>query len=57
MQAELFGSDGFIENEPTCPSNGLYIFGLNVVPATGAIYMTCSLSASRDHVPQEYESW
>ena len=57
LQAAVIGSGAYLEATPTCPSNGLYTFNGNTIPALGDLYMTCSLSASEGHVPDSYEAW
>ncbi|MBC8128061.1 MAG: type II secretion system protein [Gloeobacteraceae cyanobacterium ES-bin-144] len=41
-----------------CPSGGGYVCAVrDVFPQPGALYMTCSLATSADHMPKTYASW
>lgn len=55
--AAIIGSGNFIETFPMCPGMGLYTIHGNKVPATGTLYMTCSLSGSESHEPDMYGTW
>ncbi len=57
LQNEVIGSGKFLEQAPECPGNGTYTFGGNTIPSLGTLYMTCSLAASDDHVPEDYAGW
>ena len=48
---------GFVEDYPTCPSNGIYDRSSNLIPDVGNLFMTCSLSTTREHVPMDYAGW
>jgi len=52
----IYGSGGYL-NEPSCPAQGTYATG-TTIPATGTLFLTCSLSAAPDdHVPASYTDW
>jgi type II secretory pathway pseudopilin PulG len=53
----IIGSGNYLETFPMCPGMGLYTIHGNTVPATGTLYMTCSLSGSERHEPDMYGSW
>ena len=53
---DLVGSGKLIETAPICPSQGTYSVAGNV-PPVGTVYLTCSLSASNDHVPNTVTGW
>lgn len=52
----LVGSGKLLETIPACPSNGTYTT-TDSVPSPGNVYLTCSLSTSRDHVPNSITGW
>ncbi len=41
---------------PKCPANGTYTPAGNV-PATGTLYITCTLAADAQHEPAEHTTW
>lgn len=53
---DICGSGKMIESTPVCPSAGTYTFG-TTVPAAGTAYLTCSLSATDQHVPSTTAGW
>ena len=56
LQGELMGPSGYIST-PLCPSNGIYSYGGNVIPAKGTLYLSCSLDGGKNHVPPEHDAW
>ncbi len=54
--ATLIGTGKMLETTPTCPSAGTYTFG-TTVPTVGTAYLTCSLSATKNHVPSSTTGW
>ncbi len=57
LKAEVIGPDRYVELEPFCPGGGTYSFNGNTVPAVGTLFMSCSLAASKRHVPFDYTQW
>ena len=57
LLGELAGPGKFVPQLPMCPGNGLYFYGGDVIPPVGALYMSCSLSGSRGHEPQDFSDW
>ena len=57
LTSQVIGPDTFLPNTPDCPGNGTYTMGGNTVPTVGTLYMTCSLSATEQHVPADFGSW
>lgn len=57
LQAAVIGPGQFVEATPVCPGNGTYTFGGNVIPATGTLYMSCSLAPSDGHQPTDFSAW
>ena len=57
-QAEIIGTDKFVETPPICPGTAVaYTIGGDNIPNVGTLYMTCSLSASDNHVPVAHLDW
>lgn len=56
-QRTIIGPGNFMEKMPSCPGEGFYSFSGAVVPETGVLFMTCSLSETSKHEPEGYESW
>lgn len=52
----LVGPGKMLETEPTCPSSGTYTWR-GTVPPLDTAYLTCTLAASHDHVPQNTTGW
>lgn len=53
----IAGAGKMIETTPDCPDpSGGYTFE-STVPTPGTAYVTCSLSASDDHVPASTDGW
>jgi hypothetical protein len=44
----------FFSAIPVCPSGGTYVFHEGVVPATGTLFMRCSIGI---HAPKSTEGW
>ena len=57
LLGELVGPGNYVPSLPTCPSDGLYFYGGDVVPEFGMLYMTCSLGMSAGHQPENYDDW
>lgn len=57
LQGKIIGSDCFIAQIPICPHQGVYSFKGDLIPIKGSLYMTCSLSDSANHLPNEYAEW
>lgn len=57
LKDEVIGVNKHIEVAPRCPGGGVYMFAGNTVPEIGSLYMTCTLSDSKKHVPNNHESW
>ena len=57
LEDEIFGPQKRIATEPDCPGGGTYSYGGNTIPALGSLYMTCSLSTSLEHEPENHVSW
>ena len=57
VKAQLLGEGGFIERKLECPGRGTYQFSGNVIPRPGALYLSCSLASTGQHVPSNYQSW
>lgn len=57
LENEVVGSGKYIETPPICPEGGSYIYAGNVIPPTGTLFMGCSLAASQDHEPKEFDGW
>ena len=54
--ASSTNANAMIGAAPTCPARGTYS-SADEVPATGTAYLTCSLSASDNHVPASTDGW
>ena len=52
----VYGTGKFLETAPTCPSAGTYTW-TTTVPAVGTLFMTCSLSSTKNHVPGSVSGW
>jgi hypothetical protein len=57
LENHLIGPDKYIVSVPTCPADGGYTLGGDVIPQFGTLYMTCSLSASDRHQPEAFAAW
>lgn len=57
LEDEVVGSGKFFVELPACPADGAYILGGDQIPAVGTLYMTCSLSATEAHEPQDVIGW
>ncbi len=54
----IIGAGKFMENAPTCPGGGTYTgTASTTIPAVGTVALTCSLSATEDHVPTNTGDW
>ena len=53
----VIGPGNFVAVMPHCPADGLYGFSGAVVPPVGTLFMTCSLSGSANHEPDDFGSW
>lgn len=56
VDTDIAGPGKMIETTPACPASGTYTFG-TTVPAASTAYLTCSLSATDDHVPASIAGW
>ncbi len=54
---ELVGPGGFVPRLPRCPGGGMYLYGGDVIPAVGVLYMRCSLAERDGHRPEEAWDW
>jgi prepilin-type N-terminal cleavage/methylation domain-containing protein len=54
LKDQIIAPDGFITTEPACRGGGTYTFGGDVIPLSGVVYMSCSIT---DHVPSSPGSW
>jgi len=52
----IIGTGRMLETSPTCRSGGTYTYG-TTVPSVGTAYATCSLGATRTHVPANVSGW
>ncbi|MEM1085084.1 MAG: hypothetical protein AAGI48_13310 [Verrucomicrobiota bacterium] len=57
LEAEVVGTGKFFAELPICPANGSYTLGGDQIPGVGTLYMTCSLEATFDHVPDDFTGW
>ena len=57
LLGELLGPGQFVPKLPVCPRNGIYLFGGDVIPEVGVLYMRCSLAKREGHEPADYGSW
>jgi prepilin-type N-terminal cleavage/methylation domain-containing protein len=58
LNTVIIGSGKFMENAPTCPSNGTYSgTTATTVPNVGTVQLSCSLSSSDNHVPSGTGDW
>ena len=55
---------GFLDALPKCPGGGDYQFGAysgssgsDMIPPSGTLYMTCTLSDSDEHAPEDIAGW
>ena len=58
--ADIFGSDGYLNAAPTCPSAGTAYNGIasTTYPAIGTTYITCAdANYSAEHVPANSDQW
>jgi len=53
---DIIGTGKLIDSAPECPSNGTYTYA-ETFPALGTPIMTCSLSESNDHEPNNTDGW
>jgi len=56
----IAGSGRLLETVPTCPSGGDYSPAATVdstIPGVGTAFLTCSLAASNEHVPNSTDGW
>lgn len=53
---DITGAGNFLEVAPACPGAGAYTYG-TTIPAVGTLYMTCSLSTTKAHVPSSIAGW
>ena len=56
-EAEIIGSEKFVETPPVCPAAGGYTIGGDALPAVGVLYMTCDLALTDNHVPVAHLDW
>ena len=54
---ELVGPNKYVETAPVCPDEGSYLTAGNTIPRVGELYMTCSLSAEKAHMPESHNDW
>lgn len=52
---KVWGANGYL-NAPTCPGSGIYT-PTESVPVPGALYLSCSLAGTLDHVPTNTSDW
>jgi len=61
LRSRLVGFGTFVEHAPVCPGGGTYIYGqtygTDTIPPLGQLYLTCSLDATRNHVPGSHADW
>lgn len=57
LLAELVGPGKYVPELPRCPGAGMYLFGDDVVPALGQLYMRCSLATEDGHEPDDLAGW
>ena len=56
VTTDLIGPGKLLETEPRCPGGGTYTYG-STIPMPGSMIMTCSLSASNDHMTDATADW
>lgn len=56
-QAEIIGSDKFVETTPICPGPGTYAIGGDDLPEVGDLYMTCDQDTDLNHAPVSHLDW
>jgi prepilin-type N-terminal cleavage/methylation domain-containing protein len=54
--ADITGAGNFLEVPPVCPGAGTYTYG-TTIPEVGTLFVDCSLSASKSHVPSSIAGW
>ncbi|BCX49123.1 hypothetical protein HAHE_30310 [Haloferula helveola] len=58
---KLQGADQFLETAPVCPGGGTYspadLTAAVAIPAIGTPVLSCTLSATQDHVPSDTTGW
>jgi competence protein ComGC len=54
LHGKLITHGQFFSSDPVCPSGGTYSYVDGVVPAVGALFITCSIP---DHVPLSTGGW
>jgi competence protein ComGC len=54
LKSRIIQPNGFIRQEPVCPSGGEYTFIENQVPTMGVLYMSCSIP---EHQPSNNTGW
>ena len=54
---EIVGPGKFVESQPSCPGTGSYSYMDDELPLSGALYMSCSLSAQEKHIPTDFGDW
>jgi prepilin-type N-terminal cleavage/methylation domain-containing protein len=52
----VYGAGKFLETAPICPSGGSYTW-TTTIPTVGSLFMTCSLSGTKNHVPVSTAGW
>ena len=57
VKAQLVGEDGYLASVPECPGNGTYQFAGDLIPRPGALYLSCSLASTGQHVPADHQAW
>lgn len=57
LQTKVIGLGKFIEEAPTCPGGGGYIYLGDQIPTVGTLYIECSLADSEEHEPDDITSW
>ena len=57
LQGQVISSGEFIESMPLCPGLGVYSTLDDQIPALGEPYLSCSLAASDDHEPIDFDGW
>lgn len=61
LKNKIIGTGRFVETIPTCPSGGLYTYGLtdgvDTIPTAGTVYLECSLEGSHEHTPPNPAEW
>ena len=57
LEMEVIGPGQYFNSIPECPAGGTYTLGGNFLPPIGTLYMTCSLSGTDLHEPDNPGSW